>query len=314
MRREVRLVRAPVGTIATHDFAVVEAALPELGDGEVRVEVHYLSMDPVVRLRLGALPVGTVVPGRGVGRVVASRAPDLAEGNLVYGEVGWTDSAVLPASMLEVLPATDVPTHHHLNALGPTGLAAWCVVEQAAPQAGETVLIAPGAGAVGSLAAQLALHRGAQVAGTGIGAAQHAYLAGLGVAAVSPDDAELPAADVLIDGVGGGFHDRAVAALNPRGRVVLLGFLAAYGEPGPPRYGNMGPVLMKRASVHGFLLADHLHRADEARAELAALIASGVLRPAETIWDGLEQAGAAFAALFADAPPGKQLVRVRSER
>ena len=314
MSRAVRLVRFPAGVVTAADFAVADAAVPDLADGEVRVAVDYLSMDPAVRTRLTPTPTmgppvapGDVVPGRGVGRVIASRSTALPVGTAVYGEVGWREVAVLPAAGLEVV-AGDVPLHHHLNALGPTGLAAWFVVAAVAPQPGETLLIAPGAGAVGSLAAQLALARGARVAGTAVGAAQHAYLRGLGVAPVDPAG-DLPVADMVIDGVGSDFHDRAMARLNPRGRVVLLGFLSDYGTAGPPRYGSMGPVLMKRARVDGFLLADHMTGAAAARAGLAAAITGGSLVPAQTIHAGLDAAPHAFAALFGDAPPGKQLVR-----
>lgn len=317
MSREVHLVRYPQGAVTAADFALAEAELPDLGDNEVRVDVAWLSMDPVVRTRMTATPamgppmaLGAAVPGRGVGLVVASRAAALPEGVAVYGELGWRDTVVLPAAALEPL-AGDAPLHHHLNALGPTGLAAWFLVDGVAPQRGETMLIAPGAGAVGSLVAQLALGLGVRVVGTAVGARQTEYLRSLGVMPLDPGG-DLPGGiDIFIDGIGGAFHDRAMQRLAPRGRVRLLGFLSDYASNGPPRYGSMGPVLMKRARVEGFLLADHMDRAAQARAALAAQLDSGALRPAETIWDGLDQAPHAFASLFADAGPGKQLVRVR---
>ncbi len=320
MSREVRLVRYPRGAVTAGDFAVVDTAVPVPGDGEVRIEVAYLSMDPVVRTRMTATPsmgpplrLGAAMPGRGVGRVVASRCAALPVGTAVYGELGWRETAVLPAASLDPLPPGDAPLHHHVNALGPTGLAAWFVVERVAPRSGETVFIAPAAGAVGSLAAQLALGRGARVFGTGVGAVQHDYLRGLGVEPVDPADDMPPGIDAFVDGVGGALHDRVVARLNPRARVVLLGFLSDYDRDGPPRYGSMGPVLLQRARVEGFLLADHMAHADEARAALAAAIAAGLLVPGETIWQGLDSAPHAFTALFGAAGPGKQLVKVKDD-
>lgn len=209
MSREIRLARWPHGAVTAADFALAEAAPPPLADGEVRIEVAYLSMDPVVRTRMTAAPAmgspiapGGVVPGRGVGRVVASRAAHLPEGTAVYGELGWREVAVVPAVAVEPLPAESQSLHHHLNALGPTGLAAWFLVEGLSPRPGETLLVAPGAGAVGSLVAQLALARGARVHGTAVGAAQGDYLRSLGAVPVDPDG-DLPAADLLVDGVGG---------------------------------------------------------------------------------------------------------------
>ncbi len=322
MSREVRLVRYPQGAVRPNDFTLADAAAPNLAAGEVRVEVAYLSMDPVVRTRMTATPamgpplaLGAAMPGRGVGRVVESRSAELAEGTLVYGELGWREIATLPVTALEALPTSDAPLHHHLNALGPTGLAAYFLVEAVFPQASDTVFIAPAAGAVGSLFAQLTLHiSGCRVLGTAVGARQADYLRSLGVEPVEPAGEVPDGIDIFIDGIGGDLHDRTMQRLNPRARVRLLGFLSDYGSDGPPRYGSMGPVLMKRARVEGFLLADHMARAGEARERLAGYIASGALKPAETIWDGLDQAPHAFAALFADAPPGKQLVRVKDTR
>lgn len=312
--RAVVLARYPDGVPAPGDFRVVDVAAPEPAAGEVVVAVAYLSMDPAVRLRLAAASamapparLGEVVPGRGVGVVVASREPGFAEGDVVTGELGWRTHAGLPAGTLTRVDRTG-PLHHHLNALGPTGLAAWLAVDLARPVAGETALVAPAAGAVGSIAAQLARGRGARVLGTARGDAQRAYLTSIGV---EPEPDPLPPLDALIDGVGGAFHDRAVCALAPRARTVLIGFVAGYNQTARPRYGDAHAILMRRATMTGFLLADHADRFAEAAAGLAAALADGSLVPAQHVWRGLEQAPAAFAALFGDAPPGKQLVQVR---
>lgn len=320
MSRAIHLARYPQGIVTADDFVMTDGPMPTLADGRVHVATLYLSMDPVVRTRMTAAPAmgpplvpGAVVPGRGIGRVVESLDPAFVAGEIVYGELGWREDAVLPAAQLERLAVGDAPVHHHLNALGPTGLAAYFAVEGLFPRGGNTLFVAPGAGAVGSIAAQIALHLGARVIGTAVGAAQTAYLQSIGVEPVAPDDPVAPGIDMFIDGVGGALHDRVVAALNPRARVLLLGFLSDYATMGLPRYGSMAPILMKRATVSGFLLADHMARADQARERLAGFIASGALTPAETIWDGLAQAPKAFAALFADAAPGKQLVKVRND-
>lgn len=318
MSQEVRLLAYPRGAPVAGDFRLVETAMPQAADGEALVAVEHLSMDPVVRMRMRAtsamgppLRLDAVVEGRGVGRVLASRTPSLGVGDAVAGELGWRTHAVLPAAELTRLPPDDVPLRHHLNALGPTGLAAWFAVDLARPAPGETLLVAPGAGAVGSLAAQIAHARGARVVATARGSVQRAYLATLGVTPTDPDDLALPEGiDALIDGVGGAFHDGAVARLNPHARVILIGFVSGYNDAGPPAYGRALPILMRRATMTGFLLSDHAARFDEARAALAAMLEQGSLVPAETLWSGLAQAPSAFAALFADARPGKQIVAV----
>jgi hypothetical protein len=313
------LVRYPAGTPQPGDFELRDVPDPTPGEGEVLVEVTHLSMDPVPRLRMQPHPpmgppmrLGAPVDGRGAGRVLQSNDPGLVPGDIVIGEVGWQSRAVLPADRL--VRAEGGRPQDHLNALGATGLAAWFIVESLAPRAGETLLVAPAAGAVGSLVCQMAMIRapGLRVVGTALGEQQLAFLDGLGAQPMAAD-ADWPGADgidLFVDGVGGAFHDRMLAALNPQARVLLLGFLSAYGDEGPPRYGNATAILMKRARMEGFLLADHMARAAEARSAIARLLAEGTLRPAETVHFGLASAATAFAGLFADSPPGKQIVEL----
>jgi hypothetical protein len=165
------------------------------------------------------------------------------------------------------------------------------------------------------VAAQLARAAGARVIGVTASAAQ-AQWAGeaLGITALT-SDAVLAGGLAepvhgFIDGVGGALHGAVLQAMAPRGRVLLLGFIAAYNDAGPPAYGSAGPVLMRRLTMQGFLLADHAGHFGEARAGLAAALADGRLQPFETIHHGLAATPAAFAGLFADPPPGKQIVRV----
>lgn len=316
--KAIHLAAYPEGPPTPAHFAAVDEPDPTPAEGEVLVQVLALGMDPAERMRMSPharmgspIPLGQAVAGRGVGRVLASRRPDFTPGDLVGGELGWRTHAALPAAALERLAPGDHPPHAHLNALGPTGLAAWFAINQVGPCAHETLVIAPAAGAVGSLAAQLARNLGARVIGLARGERQLAYLRTLGVEAADADGDLAPLAPgihIFIDGVGGALHDRVLAHLAPHARVLLLGCIAGYNDAAPPRYGNAAAILFRRATMMGFLLADHIARAPQARAALAAAIAHGTLHPAETLWRGLAQAPYAFAALFADAPPGKQIV------
>lgn len=313
------LQRYPEGAPEPGDFALHDLPDPVPGEGEVLVAVTHLSMDPMPRTRMQAQPpmgppmrLGAPVEGRGAGRVLHSNDPGFAPGDMVLGEFGWQSLAALPAARL--VRASGGRPQDHLNALGATGLAAWFVVDALAPREGDTMLVAPAAGAVGSLVCQMAqaLAPGVKVIGTALGARQAAFLEGLGVEPMAPDAAWSgpDGIDLFVDGVGGTFHDRMLAHLNSRARVLLLGFVSAYGAEGPPHYGNAAAILMKRASLQGFLLADHMARADEARAAIASWLADGTLRPAETVHHGLASAATAFAGLFADSPPGKQIVEL----
>jgi NADPH-dependent curcumin reductase CurA len=221
----------------------------------------------------------------------------------------------LPGAKLQKLDPALGPLPDHLNALGPSGMTAYFAMQVVgAPQPGETVVIAPAAGSVGSLAGQIAKLAGARVIGIAAGDAQCAALTqdlGFDAAVDHRDLGALPdGVNLFLDGVGGATHDAVMAKLAPRGRAVLLGFISGYSDGGPPRYGAAAPVLFKRARVEGFLLADWQDRFGEAQAAWARWLAEGAIRPRSTIWNGLERTPAAFAALFGEAGVGKQLVRV----
>lgn len=321
--KAIHLTAYPEGAPTPDHFALVDEPDPTPQRGEVLIETLALGMDPAVRMRMSAqsrmgppMPLGQAVGGRGVGRVLASDDPTFAPGDLVGGELGWRELAALPAAALERLAPTHLPPQAHLNALGPTGLAAWFAVDAVAPHSNDILVVAPAAGAVGSLAAQLGRNLGARVIGIGRGETQLAYLRTLGIEAADADgDLAALAGDVniFIDGVGGALHDRVLPHLAPRARVLLLGCIAGYNDAAPLRYGNAAPILFRRATMQGFLLADHMARAPQARAALAQAIAQGALQPAETLWHGLAQAPHAFAALFGDAAPGKQIVIVKED-
>ncbi len=321
MNRQIHLVRYPDGVPSPEDFAEVEAPMPAPAAGEVLLETDFLGLDPFPRLRMRAdsrvgkpLPLGQVVEGRGIATVVESRHPALFPGDVVHCDTGWQTHLALPGEGLERLDLQLCGRAAHLSVLGPSGLTGWFTAQWAA-RAGENLVIAPGAGSVGVVAAQLARAAGAHVTGITASARQAAWLVEkLGIAALCADDLEVRSlpdgVDAFIDGVGGALHDSMVAAMRPGGRVLLLGFIAGYNDPGPPTYGAAAPILFRRLTVQGFLLADHATRFAEARAGLATSLAAGTLRPFHTVHDGLASTPAAFADLFAEPDPGKQIVRV----
>nr|WP_252872222.1 MULTISPECIES: NADP-dependent oxidoreductase [Mycobacterium ulcerans group] len=193
--------------------------------------------------------------------------------------------------------------------------------EIAKPRPGETVVVSAAAGAVGSVAGQLAKADGARVVGIAGGPQKCALLTEqLGFdAAVDhrADDwaAQLVAAtpngiDVDFENVGGDIMDAIFARLNVRARVALCGLISGYNSadppPGPRAFGNL---LVQRATLQGFIILDHLGRAAEATAEIAGLIAQGKLTPLETVVTGFEQLPTAINMLFDGTNVGKLVVR-----
>lgn len=101
--------------------------------------------------------------------------------------------------------------------------------------------------------------------------------------------------------------------MNIGARVVLCGMVATYEGAGTDvavGQFQVGQLIMKRASLHGFLVLDHAHRFGEIAGELAGHLAAGRIRADETVVDGIEKAPDALARMFAGQSTGKVLVRV----
>jgi len=330
--RRFLLRRRPTGRIGPDTFELSEQPVPEIGDGEALVRVEWISLDPTNRMWINDTPtylppvgIGEVMRAAGMGTVVASNNPNYAVGQTVQGLLGWQEYAVLSDGALvnPVDVADGVPPSSYLGALGMTGLTAWVGIREIGkPKPGETVVVSAAAGAVGSVAGQLAKAAGARVVGIAGGPQKCALLTDeLGFdAAVDhrADDwaAQLKAAtpdgiDVDFENVGGALMDAIFARLNIGARVALCGLISEYNAedppPGPRAFGNL---LIQRALVKGFIVLDHFGQAPEAITEIAGLMQQGKLKPLETVVEGFEQLPTAINMLFDGKNVGKLVVKV----
>jgi NADPH-dependent curcumin reductase CurA len=174
--RRYLIAKRPSGRVERDVFEVVEEDVPEIGEGEALVRVEWISVDPTNRgwlndepTYLPPVPIGGVVRAGGLGRVVASKHPAYEEGSLVQGLTGWQEWYVASdeAPLLPVAeqPGVESPSAY-LGVLGMTGLTAWVGMREIGkPKEGETVVVSAAAGAVGSVAGQLAKASGARVVG-----------------------------------------------------------------------------------------------------------------------------------------------------
>jgi NADPH-dependent curcumin reductase CurA len=322
----------PEGRITSDTFELVEEAVPTIGEGEALVQTQWISLDPTNRGWLRETPtylppvvIGDVMRGLGLGRVVASKHDRYPEGQLVQGLIGWQEwSVASDAAPLRGVPEVPgVSPSAYLGVLGATGLTAWVGVKDIGrPRPGETLVVSAAAGAVGSVAAQIARIEGVRVIGIAGGGEKCALLTDqLGLAGAVDHRAsdwrgQLVAAtpdgiDVDFENVGGEIMDAVIARLNLRARVVLCGLISGYNDPEPPR----GPrsfsnLLVQRVTLQGFIVLDHLDRMNEAVAELSGWIQDGKLQPLETVVEGFEQLPTAINMLFDGANVGKLVVRV----
>ena len=335
--REVRLARRPAGSLLAEDLVVVETAVPDPGPGEVLVRNLCLSVDAAVRMRLdatvplGYLPpfqVGEALEGLAVGRVVASRAEGFAEGDLVQHASGFREYALVAAGVaalggagaLTLLDGKLGPPDVHLGLLGGTGLTAWAGLEVAALAGDDVVWVSSAAGATGSVAAQLARSRGHQVIGSTGGPEKVAYLRGeVGIDAfdyhhgVSESLQALApqGIDVYFDNVGGEHLEAALSALRPFGRVALCGAVSGYDggtDAAGPR--NLFLATAKNLTLRGFRAGAFVHRAQEARSELAGLWRRGELALRQTDHRGIENAPRALVDLLSGRNIGKTMVHL----
>ena len=330
--RRFILRNRPVGRISADTFELVEEAIPEIQAGEALVRTQWISLDPTNRgwireepTYLPPVAIGEAMRGLGLGRVVASRNDAYREGQLVQGLIGWQEWAVV-SDAAPLLPVAEVPgvsPSVYLGVLGMTGLTAWVGLKDIGrPLPGETVVVSAAAGAVGSVAGQIAKINGARVVGIAGGGEKCALLSErLGFdAAVDHRAADwhgqlisatANGVDVDFENVGGEIMDAVFARLNLRARVVLCGLISAYNEadppPGPRSFINL---LVQRARLQGFIVLDHFDRMTEAVTELSGWMREGKLEALETVVEGFEQLPSAINMLFDGANTGKLVLHV----
>ncbi|BDB42433.1 MULTISPECIES: NADP-dependent oxidoreductase [Mycobacterium] len=330
--RRFLLHERPTGRIGPNTFKLSEEPIPDIGPGQALVRVDWISLDPTNRMWITDVPtylppvgIGEVMRAGGIGEVIASNNPNYPVGKTVQGLVGWQEYVVASDAMplMPVDVADGVSPSAYMGALGMTGLTAWIGIRDIGkPKPGETVVVSAAAGAVGSVAGQLAKADGARVVGIAGGPDKCALLTDqLGFDAAvdhKADDwhAQLVAAtpngiDVDFENVGGVIMDAIFARLNIGARVALCGLISGYNEadppPGPRAFGNL---LIQRATVQGFIVLDHFGRTPEAISEISGLIAEGRLTPLETVVEGFDQLPTAINMLFDGKNVGKLMVKI----
>jgi NADPH-dependent curcumin reductase CurA len=333
--RQQILDNRPEGEAVASNFKLVSTETPALKDNQVLVRHHYMSLDPYMRGRMNESksyaqpqPLGQVMQGGTVGEVVESKHPKYAVGDKVVGFGGWQEYSVVDASQpgaLKKVDTTHVPLSHYLGAVGMPGVTAWYgLVKIIQPKAGETVVITAASGAVGSAFGALAKARGCRVVGIAGGPEKCKYVTDeLGFDACidyrqHPDVKSMSAAlkeacpngiDGYFENVGGYIFDAVLLRTNSFARIALCGMIAGYdGQPLP--LANPSLFLINRIKLEGFIVSEHMEVWPEALAELGGLVASGKLRPRESIAQGIESAPEAFLGLLKGRNFGKQLVKL----
>jgi hypothetical protein len=334
--RRVLLRQRPVGEPTPADFEIVESPVPKPGDGEILVRTIWLSLDPYMRGRMNdvqsyATPValGQPMVGGTVGEVVESRDPAFARGDFVLTYGGWQAYHVAKSAGARVGPfgpfkldPQAAPISTALGILGMPGMTAYVgLYDIGRPKPGETVVVSAAAGAVGSVVGQLAKLRGCRAVGVAGSPDKCAYVVKeLGFdACVSYRSSDLAAAlkdacpdgiDVYFDNVGGEVLAAVLRHVNPFARIPLCGLISQYNATALPPGPNLGPVLVNRVTIRGFIVSDHVDRLPDFLGDVGGWLREGRLRYREDVVEGLERAPEAFIGLLRGRNTGKMLVRI----
>jgi hypothetical protein len=333
--QQIHLVSRPTGEASLENFALVEAPVPDLGDGQVLVRHHYLSLDPYMRGRMNDAksyappqPLNAVMLGGTVGDVVASRNVAYAAGDTVVGSGGWQQFSIVDAGkpgLLRKVDATLVPLQAYLGAVGMPGVTAWYGLTQICkPTPGKTIVVTAASGAVGGIVGQLARARGCRAVGIAGGPEKCTYVVNeLGFDAcidykAHKDARSLYAAvkeatpdgvESCFENVGGPVMDAVMSRMNAFGRIAACGMISGYdSEPIPMKDPML--IVKSRLTIVGFIVSEHMEVWPEALKELGASVAAGTLKYRESIAQGLDKAPEAFLGLLKGRNFGKQIVKL----
>ena len=311
VNHQVRLASRPTGMASAENWQFTEEAVAEPGEGGLVVKTLALSLDPAMRGWLNdaksyipPVGIGEVMRAGGIGRVVASRHPGFAVGDIVTGTPGvqeyWTVAAdqVKRSGLAKIDLRLGSPTQW-LNVLGMPGMTGYFgLMDIGQPQPGQTVVVSGAAGAVGQTVGQLAKIKGCRAVGIAGGPAKCEWVvkelgfdACIDYKAGPVKDAlkeHCPKGiDVYFDNVGGEILDAALARLARKARIVICGAISQYNNlgavQGPKNYMSL---LVNRARMEGMVVFDYVDRFPVAIAEMAGYLKDGRMKSKEDVARG----------------------------
>ena len=326
--RQVRLAARPSGLPRRGDWEFTSEAVPAPVPGEFVVEISHLSIDPAMRGWMSARPsymppvgIGAVMRAGAIGRVTASEHPGFAVGDYVYGTFGVQEYATSDGRGVLKLDTSLAEPTTYLGALGMTGLTAYfALLETGKARKGDTVVVSGAAGAVGSVAGQIAKIKGCRVIGIAGGAEKcRVVTEEFGFDACI--DYRMPhlrgrlrelapgGVDVYFDNVGGEVLDEVLTCIARGARIVICGAVSQYNEGQVRGPANYMMLLVARASMTGMLVFDYADRYPQAMAELAGWYRDGRIVSRETVVRGrVEDFPATLLMLFDGANTGKLIL------
>ena len=302
----INLLARPIGNPTPECWDIEEVDTPDLQENQVLVQVQYLSIDPAMRGWMNEgksyvrpVRIGEVMRALGAGVVTESKHPDFKAGDSVTGITGVQEYAVLDGKDLVKVDPNFVPLPAYLGTLGMSGLTAYFgLLDTGQPKPGETVVVSGAAGAVGSVAGQIAKIKGCRAVGIAGGEEKCKYVVEeLGFDACVDyktgnlrgqlKDACPNGIDVYFDNVGGEILDTALTLINMKARIVICGAISQYNaiqKPAGPS--NYMSLLVNRARMEGIVVFDNAANYGKAIKEMAGWVAQGKLNAKVDVAEG----------------------------
>ncbi|MCU7554016.1 NADP-dependent oxidoreductase [Alteromonas sp. ASW11-19] len=328
--KQWQLASRPVGEPTQDNWKLASVSLPEVNDGELAVKIHYISLDPAMRgwmnegkSYIEPVQIGEVMRAGTVAEVIESRAEGFSAGDMVYGNFGVQEYAVVSAKGIHKVDPSLAPLPRYLGVLGMPGMTAYFgLLNTGQPKAGETVVVSGAAGAVGSVVGQIAKLKGCRVVGIAGGKDKCDYLVDeLGFdGAIDYKNSSVKdglkthcpnGVDVYFDNVGGDILDTVLTRINLRARIVICGAISQYNNTeavkGPSNY---LALLVNRARMEGIVVFDNVKQYGQAAKEMAGWIAEGKLKAKEHVESGLESFPDTLMMLFKGENFGKLVLKV----
>jgi len=329
--KQFKLAARPQGLPKSTDWLFETSPVPELKDNEVLMKVHYLSLDPAMRgwmndgkSYIRPVQLGEVMRAGGVGEVLDSKSPKFQKGDFVVGNPGIQEYACVAAEHLNKIDVNLAPIEKYLSVLGMTGLTAYfALLDVGQPKSGETVVMSAAAGAVGSIAGQIAKIKGCRVVGLAGGAEKCKMVIdefGFDDCIDYKAETDIRSAlkrtcpngiDVYFDNVGGDILDAALTQINMKARIVICGAISQYNNTTPVKGpANYMSLLVNRARMEGMVVFDYANRYQEAIVEMFGWTKTGKLNSKEHIVEGIENFPDTLLKLFKGENNGKLMLKV----
>jgi NADPH-dependent curcumin reductase CurA len=329
--RQFLIAARPDGLLKESDFDYVESPVPEPGDGQVLVRVQMVAVEPALRGTMvedtanpANLQIGDLMGALAAGEVVQSNNPDVAVGTRVQGLFSFADYVVThPKAFLFSKIPDGVPMEAARYIFDTSGLTAYLgITEVGKPQPGENVLVSGAAGAVGSIAVQLAKQAGANV--VGIAGSQEKCnwlindLGADGAINYKTDDMDgqiaalLPGGiDVYFDNVGGEILNAALGQIRLGARLAMCGRISEYETTGPAyEPPNSANIIKFCRHMERLALFDHQDKFPAWRDTMSAMIDEGSLQYRVDMLEGFENLPRGLIRLYTGENIGKQLIRI----